>query len=116
MIQGIHHFAVIVSSLASLDFYRKLGFEEFKRVERRYDTVVLLYGHGIQIECFIDPTHPPRSNPDPLGLRHIALRVDDIEKTIEELECEAGPIMNDWVGEKFCFIADPDGNTVELHE
>ncbi len=116
MIQGIHHFAVIVSSLESLDFYRRLGFEEFLRRDRKYDTVVLLYGHGMQIEAFIDPTHSPRPNPDPLGLRHIALRVDKIEDTVSELGLEAGPIMNDWVGERFCFVVDPDGNTVELHE
>ena len=116
MIQGIHHFAVIVSSESSIEWYRKLGFEEFLRKERKYDTVVLLYGHGIQIEAFIDPTHPPRSTPDPLGLRHLALRCEDIERTVEKLGAEAGPIMDDWIGEKFCFIADPDGNTVELHE
>lgn len=116
MITGIHHFSLIVSSEDSVAFYEKLGFKEYRRIERKYDTVVLMNGHGIGLEVFIDPSHPPRSNPEPLGLRHLALRCDDIEKTVEELGAEAGPIMDDWIGEKFCFIADPDGNTVELHE
>ncbi len=33
MIQGVHHFAVIVSSLDTLEFYEKLGFREFLRKE-----------------------------------------------------------------------------------
>ncbi|MDO5325872.1 MAG: VOC family protein [Clostridia bacterium] len=116
MIQGVHHFAVIVSSLDSLLFYEKLGFKEFYRRERKYDTVVLLYGHGIQIEMFVDANHPPRSIPELLGVRHVALRVDKIEDTVAELGLEIGPIMNDWIGQRFCFAVDPDGNAVELHE
>ena len=117
MILGAHHFAIIVSSEESIAFYTRLGFQEMFRRERKYDTVVLLYGHGIQIEMFVDPNHPERAtNPENIGLRHLALRVDNVEKTIEELHIDAGPIMNDWVGTRFCFIADPDGLPIELHE
>jgi hypothetical protein len=42
--------------------------------------------------------------------------VDKIETTVEELGVESGPIMKDWVDVKFCFIADPDGWPVQLHE
>ena len=116
MIQGVHHFAVIASSEDIVAFYQRLGFEEFKRVERNNDTVVLLYGHGLQLEIFVDASHPPRSVPEPMGLRHLALRVDDVEKTSKELCLEIGPIMTDWVGKRYCFAADPDGNQFELHE
>ena len=116
MIQGVHHFAIIVSNEASVEFYERFGFEVFKRVEREYDTVVLLYGHGIQLEMFVDVNHPMRQAPEPLGMRHLALRVDDIEKTGKDLNLDIGAIMKDWVGSRFCFIVDPDGNVVELHE
>lgn len=117
MITGIHHFAIIASSEASVDFYEKLKFKEFLRRDRKYDTVVLLYGHGIQLEIYVDPNHPARATkPENMGLRNISLRVDNLERTIEELNLEAGPIMNDWVGVRFCFIADPDGLPVQLHE
>ena len=116
MITGIHHLAVIVSSESSVAWYEKLGFKEFLRKERNYDTVVLMYGHGIQIELFVDPSHGARSKPEPLGLRHLALRVDNIEKTAEELDLDIGPVMDDWTGIRFAFAADPDGNVVELHE
>ena len=116
MIVGIHHFSLIASSLDSLVFYEKLGFREYKRVERKYDTVVLMNGHGIGLEVYIDPSHPARSSPEPTGLRNLSLRVDKLEDTIEELKVEAGPIMTDWTGVRFCFIADPDGLAVQLHE
>jgi glyoxylase I family protein len=116
MIVGVHHFSLIASSEASIAFYEKLGFREYKRVERRMDTVVLLNGHGIGLEIYIDPSHPPRERPEPLGLRNLSMRVDKIEDTVEELGLEAGPIMTDWTGVRFCFVADPDGLPVQLHE
>ena len=116
MIQGIHHLALIVSSEDIVMFYKKFGFKEFKRIERNLDTVFLLQGYGIQLELFVDASHPLRSMPEPLGLRHIALKVDDIEKVIEDLSLVSSLIMNDWVGARCCFIKDPDGNTIELHE
>lgn len=117
MITGVHHFAIIASSEESIQFYTKLGFRESYRRERKYDTVVLLDGHGMQIEMFVDPNHPERAtNPENMGLRHLALKVDKIEETVAELGLEIGPIMNDWVGIRFAFTADPDGLRIELHE
>ena len=117
MIQGIHHFAIIASSEASVDFYKKLGFQEKFRKIRNYDTVVLLDGHEMQIEMFVDPNHPERAtNPENIGLRHLALKVENIERIAEDLDLEIGPIMNDWVGVRFAFTADPDGLPIELHE
>ena len=117
MIQGIHHFAIIASSEISVDFYKKLGFHEIYRRDRKYDIVVLLEGHGMQIEMFVDPNHPERAtNPENRGLRHLALKVEKIEETVAELGLEIGPIMNDWVGVRYAFTADPDGLPIELHE
>ena len=116
MIVGVHHYSLIASSEASIDFYEKLGFREYKRVERRYDTVVLLNGHGVGLEIYVDASHPPRERPEPIGLRNLSMRVDKIEDTVAELELEAGPIMTDWTGVRFCFVADPDGLPVQLHE
>ena len=117
MITGIHHIAIIASSEVSVDFYKKLGFQEIYRRNRMYDTVVLLDGHGMQLEIFVDLNHPERAtSPENLGLRHVALRVDKIEDTVEELGLEIGPITNDWIGVRFALTADPDGLPIELHE
>ncbi len=115
MIQGIHHLAIIVSNEECIAFYKRLGFDVIKRIERKYDTVILLSGYDIQLEIFVDSNHPSRSNQEPLGLRHLALKVDDVEKTIRDLGLDIGYITEDWFGVKYCFIVDPDGNTIELH-
>ena len=115
MITEIHHFAIISSSEKSVDFYTKLGFQEKFRKERLNDTVVILEGHGMSLKIFIDANHPARAtNPENIGLRHLAFKVDDIEKIEKEFDC--GPIMTDWFGKKYRFTADPDGLPIELLE
>ena len=116
MILGIHHFSIIVSSEESVKFYQKLGFCEERRIERGYDTVVLMSGHGIGLVVFIDAAHPARKKPEPLGLRNLSLRVDDVEKTMEELGLNDVEINTDWSGKRYCVISDPDGNIVQLCE
>jgi glyoxylase I family protein len=113
---------IIVSSERSLDFYRLLGFTETFRKKRKYDTAVLMYGYGMQLEIFIDPSHAPHPEQEPIGLRHFALRVEKLEDEIDRLRrestevIEVGPVMNDWTGVRFCFVKDYDGLSIELHE
>lgn len=119
MITAIHHIALIVSSAETVDFYARLGFRESFRRERGRDTVVLMDGPGLRLEIFVDPGHPPRAeDPENLGLRHFALQVDSLEKTMEELKdtAEFGPIQRDWTGVRYCCTKDPDGLPIELHE
>ena len=79
MILGLDHIAIICSSEQSVDFYKNLGFEEVSREDRGYDVLLFLKGYGLVLEMFIDPTHPPRvDRPEAMGLRHLALRVDDV--------------------------------------
>ena len=108
MITGIHHFSIIASSAASVEFYTQFGFQENKRIIRDYDTVVLMSGLGIGLEIFIDPKHG-RSTETPLGLRILSLKVD----TLDGID---GAVMTDWNGERYVNIADPDGNMIQLHE
>jgi len=115
MIEGLHHIAIISSSEESVRFYERLGFQSTFRKEREYDTIVLMTGNGIELEVFIDPRHSKQET-EPLGLRHLALKVDRIEDALCELGLESGPIMSDWLGVRFCFIKDPDGLTIEFHE
>lgn len=114
MIIGIHHFSIIASSEESITFYSALGFRENKRIERGYDTVVLMEGNGVGLEVFVDASHSPASS-EPLGLRYLSLRVDDIEKTMEELRM-SGKVQTDWNGKRYAIITDPDGNEVQLCE
>ncbi|MBR2549727.1 MAG: VOC family protein [Clostridiales bacterium] len=119
MIKSIDHIAIIVSSEEGISFYKRLGFKELYRKERINDTVVIIHleGDGTKLEIFIDPNHPERvTNPEAKGLRHLAFKVNSIEETLKELDIEAGPVMNDWIGDRYCFISDPDGLPIELHE
>lgn len=111
----LDHIALIVSKEENLSFYEKLGFIEKNRIERGYDTVVLMENAGVVLEVFIDPQHPVRvSNPEALGLRHVAFTVDDLDEMVEQMNCE--PIRTDWFGRRFTFIKDPDGLPIEIKE
>ena len=128
MIEGFHHIAILISAEKTLDFYKTLGFTESFRKERADDTVVLLDGYGIQLECFIDDRHPKRilDFSEPLGTRHFALFVDNLESEIERItelmkmdlgyDPKFGEISSDWTGERYVFFKDPDDGIVELHE
>ena len=116
MITGLDHIAVLCSSEESIEFYKKLGFEQTMRKDRENDIVLMMTGHGFTLELFIDPSHPPRVNaPEAMGLRHLAFHVDNIEETIAEygLKCDPIKIID---GKKLAFFYDPDGLPLEFHE
>ena len=112
----LHHIAIIVSTEKSIEFYSRLGFHEISRVDRGYDIIVMMEGPCL-LEIYIDPTHPARVNqPEALGLRHLALKVNNLEQTLAELgNMEIEPIREAG-GKYFTFIKDPDGLPIELHE
>ena len=111
----LDHIALIVSKEENLAFYEKLGFKEKNRIERGYDTVVFMECDGLLLEVFIDPNHPARvTNPEALGLRHIAFVVESLEEVMSVVQCEK--IRTDWFGRRFTFTKDPDGQPIELKE
>lgn len=111
----LDHIALIVSKVENLAFYEKLGFQEEKRIERGYDTVVFMENSSIVLEIFIDPNHPQRvTEPEAYGLRHIAFVVERLEEVMREVECEE--IRTDWFGRRFTFTKDLDGQPIELKE
>lgn len=111
----LDHIAIIASSINSLDFYKKLGFEEVKRFERVYDTVVFLKNNSIILEVFIDPKHQKKSDEyETFGLRHISFSVDDFDSVISTLNYEF--LTTDWFDRRMCFVKDYDGQIVEIVE
>ena len=125
MLQYIHHVAIIVSDYAkSREFYvEKLGFaviRENYRPERRDYKLDLKLG-DCELEIFAMPDPPQRvTNPEACGLRHLAFRVEDVERTVSWLNgmgIETEPIRLDaYTGKKMTFFRDPDGLPLELHE
>lgn len=69
--------------------------------------------NGIVLEVFIDPNHPERvSEPEARGLRHIVFTVDRIDKVDDDIE----PIKYDWLGRRYTFAKDLDGQSIEMKE
>ena len=74
-----------------------------------------------EIELFIIKNAPARLNyPEALGLRHLAFKVESVDKTVKELNAkgiETEPIRyDDFTGKKLTFFMDPDGLPLEIHE
>ena len=121
----IHHVAIIVSDYQkAMEFYvEKLGFPVLRENYRPYKgdwKLDLKFGDG-ELEIFAIPGAPPRPNyPEAQGLRHLAFRVDDVERAVKELEergIECEPIRLDpYSQRRFTFFHDPDGLPLELHE
>ena len=123
---SIHHIAIIASDYnKAKDFYvKKLGRKinrEGERKEREDFIIFLDGGENIEIELFIEKNPPKRlTRPEARGLRHLAFRVDDIYKSVEELKkrgIETEEIRIDPLnGKHMTFFFDPDGLPLELHE
>ena len=120
-----HHIAIIVSDYAKAkDFYiDKLGFELVREVYRpeQKDYLRMIQKGDTVLELFIKPDAPQRvTNPEAMGLRHLAFHVEDIEPAVAWLNgmgIETEPIREDKVnGGRFTFFKDPDGLPLELHE
>ena len=124
-LDSIHHIAVICSDKdQALAFYHeKLGFEILRsnyRPERDDWKIDLSINDTTELELFIMKDHPRRLSPEAYGLRHLAFRVDSVDRTVAELAamdipCE--PVRTDaFTGEKMTFFRDPDGLPLEIHE
>ena len=126
LFDSIGHIAIISSDYQKAkDFYvDKLGFKVKREVERkdRDDFIITLEApNGILIELFIEKNPPRRvTRPEAAGLRHLAFRVQDIEKSVEKLNkkgIETEEIRIDpQNGKRMTFFMDPDGLPLELHE
>lgn len=125
-LSAIHHIAIIVSDYPrSKDFYvNKLGFpviRENYRPDKGDWKLDLRINDDTELEIFGVANPPARvTRPEAAGLRHLAFRVENIEKTAAELEASGIPVepirMDAYSGRKFTFFADPDGLPLELHE
>jgi lactoylglutathione lyase len=107
----------------SVAFYEKLGFEEMARLPIRDEAVNVfmgLPGDGARLEL---TWNKDRDKPYDVGTGygHIALTVDDLDATLEQLasvgiEPEKPPYTVRAGGNRICFVRDPDDYRIELIE
>ena len=126
MIKGIHHVAIICSEYQrSKHFYTAImGFDfvaENYQSHRDSYKLDLRLPDGSQLELFSFVSAPERlSYPEACGLRHLALRTADLDKTISHLSShgvETESIrIDEYTGKRYVFLQDPDGLPIELYE
>ena len=125
MLSLCHHIAITCSDEEkALDFYcNKLGFQVELSVwrEAQRDTLRMMRRGDVVLELFIKADAPARlTNPEALGLRHLAFHVEDIEPAVawlNSLGIETEPVRVDPInGGRYTFFKDPDGLPLELHE
>ena len=122
----LHHVAIIASDYPrSKHFYTEvLGLPviaEVYREARDSWKLDLRLADDMQIELFSFPAPPPRvSRPEACGLRHLALRVADIEEAVRHLQQHGVEVeairVDEYTGKRLTFFADPDGLPLELYE
>jgi glyoxylase I family protein len=150
MIRAVDHINIVVTDLArSVRFYTEvLGFAKtrdaylegdwierivgLRGVRGRVTYVVAPAGEPrLELLCYEAPAgtnFPANSQANTVGLRHIALRVDDIASAVQRLRAvgvtvfgdpvrvPAGVVQHD-AGEKIlAYVLDPDGVILELTE
>jgi lactoylglutathione lyase len=107
----------------SVDFYKKLGFEETRRMPIRDEAINVfmgLPGDGERLELTYnhDQEGPYEIG---AGYGHIAITAEDLDGTLERLasigiEPEKPPYTVREGGSRLCFVRDPDGYRVEIIE
>ena len=127
LFENIHHIAIIGRNYNKMkEFYvKKLGFKiisEYHRVDKN-DIIINVKKENVVLEIFIKedaPLRPPIPNPEYTGLRHLAFKVKDVEKTLKEFDSlkivHQGLRYDDFDGKKMAFFFDPDGLPLEIHE
>ena len=122
MTELVHTCYRITDPEQSVAFYEALGFEKRRELPIRDEAVNIfmgLPGDGDRLEL----TYNFGVDSYELGTAygHIALTVDDLDGTLEQLavqgiEPERAPYTVREGGSRLCFVRDPDGYRVELIE
>ena len=150
MIRAVDHINIVVTDLErSVRFYTEvLGFRKTREADLQgewIDRIVGLRGVKARAVFIVAPAGEPRiellaysapagtvfaenSRANTIGLRHIALRVDDMAATVERLRVAgvtvfsdpvrvpAGVVQHDAGDKTLVYFLDPDGVILELAE
>jgi len=106
----------------SVAFYEALGFEKRRELPIRDEAINIFMGlPGDDDRLELTYNFDVDSYELGTGYGHIALTVDDLDGTLEQLagqgiEPERPPYTVREGGSRLCFVSDPDGYRVELIE
>ncbi|MEU9337203.1 VOC family protein [Streptomyces sp. NPDC048290] len=129
-----HHISLSVGDLSTQEPWYGTAFgltqveERLELPEAGVRTVVLGDGQGLRVELVERRGSSPVSYPDPFAATavqtytHLALQVPDLDAAFTRLtgECGAGqispPAPGATAGMRYAYVADPEGNLIELIE
>ena len=123
------HMGVMCRAPRSLEeFYRKhFGFTRARVVGEGPDRVVFIRSGPLTLELFRAKEEPPAgppggAGPEYPGWRHLAFKVDDVDAKLAEMGGDAritlgpldfGEVIPGW---RTAWVADPEGNIVEISQ
>ena len=126
MFTGIHHVAILsVNYEKAKWFYREVLAMTLLQENYRSDSKTykcdLSFEDGVQIELFGFEQAPPRlSYPEACGLRHLAVKVESLEKAITHIRSYGWSVekirVDPYTSARFTFLKDPDDTPIELYE
>ena len=125
VIRGLSHIAVRAADLMkTVHFYTEvLGLPEAFRMTDDHGNVSTVYVYIAPsqfIEIFANGSRPPLSGQDVIGMCHICLETEDVEKAYATVKERGGPLDTDVrLGKSRCrmfWTHDPDGNALEIME
>lgn len=124
MTRYLHTMYRITDPERSRAFYEALGFELRRDLDivRKGEREATNYFFGIpgqEEELELTLNHDGRTYDHGTGYGHVALAVDDLDATLENLagqgiEPEREPYRVREGGSRLCFVQDPDGYRIEL--
>ena len=118
----IHTCYRITDPVRSVAFYEALGFEKRRELPIRDEAINIFMGlPGDDDRLELTYNFGVDSYELGTGYGHIALTVDDLDGTLEQLagqgiEPERPPYTVQEGGSRLCFVSDPDGYRVEIIE
>lgn len=125
LFSGVHHLAIIVQNMdLAKEFYvRKLGFAILDELHPPIKNSSILYldAGNVILELFDFAAAPARlSYPEAQGLRHLALRTENFDVTLNRLQAQ-GIVLeavraDERTQKRMTFFQDPFGLPIEICE
>jgi lactoylglutathione lyase len=116
----VQHTAVAVSDLDATKAFYEEGLGLTHEQDFYADETHHYYVTGDELDTAIQFVHDEGQSVSPSGIVHLAVRVDDVEATVEALveatDCPvtSGPLTIEAAGARAAFVEDPDGYEVEI--
>jgi catechol 2,3-dioxygenase-like lactoylglutathione lyase family enzyme len=119
MLKSLAHVCFVVKDLdASIAFYEKLGcaqaFDFINDAGERFGVYLHVGGRSF-IELFVGAPDAPA---DGQSYKHICLEVEDVQEAVPALRAKGLEVTDAAMGSDHswqAWLADPDGNRIELH-